>query len=130
MMRRLLIGTWLAAVTAACVPQPTGVPTTPTATMTPRPTFTATAVPPTATFTPAATPTPEVTPTPAATDTPTPGPTQVHVVKAGETLSGIAESYGVSLQDLIRANGITNPSLIWVGQELVIPPAPPASEGD
>lgn len=44
-----------------------------------------------------------------------------HVVQAGETLSGIAARYGVSVQALMQANGITNPSLIYVGQRLTIP---------
>ncbi|MCS6844486.1 MAG: LysM peptidoglycan-binding domain-containing protein [Caldilineales bacterium] len=45
----------------------------------------------------------------------------VHVVQAGETLSGIAARYGVSVQALMQANGIANPSLIYVGQRLTIP---------
>lgn len=44
-----------------------------------------------------------------------------YVVKPGDTLSTIAASLGVSLQDLIDANGITNPNLIFVGEELTIP---------
>ena len=44
-----------------------------------------------------------------------------YVVKPGDTLSTIAASLGVSLQDLINANGITNPDLIFVGEELTIP---------
>lgn len=47
----------------------------------------------------------------------------VHVVRAGETLSGIAARYGVSTQALARANGIANPNHIYVGQRLVIPGA-------
>ena len=45
----------------------------------------------------------------------------VYVVGRGEFLSQIAESYGVSLHDLIAANGITNPNIVYVGQRLVIP---------
>lgn len=47
----------------------------------------------------------------------------VHVVQAGETLSGIAARYGVSVQALLTANNLTNPSLIYSGQRLVIPGA-------
>lgn len=45
----------------------------------------------------------------------------VHVVRSGETLASIARQYGVSASALARANGITNPDLIWAGQRLVIP---------
>jgi LysM repeat protein len=72
-----------------------------------------------------------LTPTPTATldpnaPTPTPGPI-IHVVVSGETLSTIAEHYGVSIE-LIRA---ANPELqsgddtIRVNQSLVIPVATP-----
>jgi spore germination protein len=42
-------------------------------------------------------------------------------VKRGESLSIIAERYGVSLEALIEANDIDDPNKIEVGQELVIP---------
>lgn len=45
----------------------------------------------------------------------------VHIVARGEHLSGIAASYGVDLGTLISYNGITNPSIVYVGQRLVIP---------
>jgi nucleoid-associated protein YgaU len=56
----------------------------------------------------------------------TPAPTRVvYVVKAGDTLSQIAKQYGVTLQALVEANDIRDPSLIRVGQELFIPrPSP------
>jgi LysM repeat protein len=44
-----------------------------------------------------------------------------HVVKAGETLGGIARKYGVRQGDLAVANNITDPRKIQPGQELVIP---------
>lgn len=44
----------------------------------------------------------------------------VHVVRAGETLGSIAARYGTSVAALARANGISNPSLIYVGQRLAI----------
>ncbi len=46
---------------------------------------------------------------------------QVHVVRPGETLWQIAQSYGVSLQALINANGLPDPNLLPVGLSLVIP---------
>ena len=43
----------------------------------------------------------------------------VYTVKKGDTLWGIAQRWGVSLQDLIAANpGIKNPNLIYPGQVL------------
>lgn len=44
-----------------------------------------------------------------------------HTVQRGETLGGIALQYGTTVEALMRANGITNPSLIVSGQRLVIP---------
>ncbi len=44
-----------------------------------------------------------------------------HTVQAGETLSAIAQRYGVSTQAITSANNIENASLIYVGQRLVIP---------
>lgn len=42
-------------------------------------------------------------------------------VNRGETLSGIAIKYNTSYQYLARINGIANPNLIYVGQELRVP---------
>lgn len=47
----------------------------------------------------------------------------VYVVKAGDTLTSIAQRYGVSLQSIMAANGIANPALIYTGQRLVVPGA-------
>jgi LysM repeat protein len=43
------------------------------------------------------------------------------VVHTGDTLNSIAARYGVSPSTLARANGITNPNRIYIGQRLVIP---------
>ncbi len=45
----------------------------------------------------------------------------VYIVASGDTLTDIAGRFGVSVQDLIDANGITNPSLLQPGQPLRIP---------
>ena len=45
----------------------------------------------------------------------------VHIVRWGETLSGIAVRYGVSMWSIAHANRIANPSRIYAGQRLVIP---------
>ena len=47
-----------------------------------------------------------------------------YVVKAGDTLFGIAAAYGVSLEDLMRANDLTDPDHIIAGQRLIIPSGP------
>ncbi len=45
----------------------------------------------------------------------------VHVVQPGDTLYGLAAQYGVSVEALAQANGLTIYSLLYVGQELTIP---------
>lgn len=120
----------------------------PTPTRTPKPTFTSTFTPspippppptptpppppaPTATrvVPPTDTPTPEGGPTsappPKATAAPAPGETRTgrttHVVQSGESLSQIAQRYGVSVEAIVQANGLEDPSLIYPGQTLIIP---------
>ena len=44
----------------------------------------------------------------------------VHVVQWGENLTLIAASYGTTVQAVAAANGIADPDLIYVGQQLVI----------
>lgn len=46
-----------------------------------------------------------------------------YTVRAGDTLTAIAARFGVAPSVLARANGITNPNLIYVGQRLTIPGA-------
>ncbi len=49
-----------------------------------------------------------------------------YVVHQGDTLSGIAQNFGVSLAALEAANPqITNPNLIFPGQVILIPVNPP-----
>jgi LysM repeat protein len=77
----------------------------------------------------AATPTPEPTATPEPEPTPVPEPEpeppaqQVYVVQPGDTLRGIAEEFGVSVDALLNANGLTpeEGDQIRPGQELIIP---------
>jgi LysM repeat protein len=86
-------------------------------------------------YTPSATPSPSPSPrltftlqpptsTPVATDTPSPSPTFMsYVFKPGETLSGIASRFGVTLQALLAANpDITDPRRIQNGQRIFVPP--------
>jgi LysM repeat protein len=46
---------------------------------------------------------------------------QKHVVSPGDTLSALAQVYVVTVGEIVEANGIENPNLIIVGQELIIP---------
>lgn len=56
--------------------------------------------------------------------TPTPVPTEAlltHTIQPGETLYSIAVRYGVTVQELMQANNLTDPDLIYPGQVLIIP---------
>ena len=44
-----------------------------------------------------------------------------HVVRSGETLTGVARRYGVSLSSLARANDLTTRAKLRIGQRLRIP---------
>ena len=46
---------------------------------------------------------------------------RVHVVQSGETLLAIARQYGVTVDDIVQANNLTDPNRLSVGQELKIP---------
>jgi LysM repeat protein len=45
----------------------------------------------------------------------------IHVVKAGDTLGNLSTFYDVPLDDLMAANELSNPNVLSVGQELIIP---------
>jgi murein DD-endopeptidase MepM/ murein hydrolase activator NlpD len=45
----------------------------------------------------------------------------VHTVQSGETLFRIATGYGLTVNEVARANNITDPTLIYAGQQLIIP---------
>ena len=51
-------------------------------------------------------------------------PTQesiTHQVQPGDSLGSISSQYGVLMDDISRANGISDPNSIYVGQNLIIP---------
>ncbi|MEX0782757.1 MAG: LysM peptidoglycan-binding domain-containing protein [Dehalococcoidia bacterium] len=54
--------------------------------------------------------------------------TQSHTIAPGETLSGIASTYGVGLNDIATLNGISNVNLIYAGATLLIPGVGESSE--
>jgi LysM repeat protein len=79
---------------------------------------------PTPTHTPVpATPTVTLTPTPSEPSaTPTPSGPITYIVEVGDTLTSIAEQFGINILVLMAANNITDPNSIVVGQQLIIPP--------
>jgi LysM repeat protein len=83
-------------------------------------------LPPTAapSLTPYSTPTVEATRPESPPSTPTIAPPQApetYNVQEGDTLGAIALAYDVSIEDLILANDLANPNVLYVGQELTIP---------
>ncbi len=52
---------------------------------------------------------------------------QSYTIVYGDTLSGIGSRFGVSVADLVAANHIANPDLIYAGQTIVIPSGGSAS---
>jgi LysM repeat protein len=63
---------------------------------------------------------------PTAPSTPTGSNAIVHVVRAGEHLTGIAHRYRSTIAAIVEANHIKDPSYLRVGQRLTIPGAGPA----
>lgn len=59
------------------------------------------------------------------TPPPAPAPSTTYMVQAGDTLSGIADRFGTTVDSLARTNNISNPNLIYPGQVLTIPGAGP-----
>lgn len=57
-------------------------------------------------------------------------PDRYHKVARGETLVRIASSYGANAAAVARANALSNPNLIFPGQELLIPAKSGSSGGD
>ncbi len=56
----------------------------------------------------------EVSPPPSATPT-------IHIVQSGDTLGSIAQQYDVAVEDIMSANGLTDPNVLSLGQALLIP---------
>lgn len=91
---------------------PTTTPTGPAANVDPSPS-------PAPTPPPSGAPTSTVSASPSAKASPQP---TIYTVVRGDTLTSIARAYGISLDALKQANpSIENPSLIVVGQQIVIP---------
>jgi murein DD-endopeptidase MepM/ murein hydrolase activator NlpD len=110
----------------------------------PEPSITNTPVPPTATRPPTPTRVPfNILPLLGLANqlisTPTPDPVRIlptprqstdeYIVQPGDTLGGIAQRYGISMQALMEANSITDPNLLDVGMTLKIPAPNPVGVG-
>lgn len=83
---------------------------------------------------PAVTPTPPVVDvTPVSEVTPVTPPPAAHntsyVIKSGDTITSIAAKFGVSMQTILDANGLTRSSIIYTGRTLTIPGAVNATAG-
>ncbi len=114
-------------------PTVTSLPTSPYLLL---PTMTPT-IPPSPTST-VNSPTPSATPLPVR-PSPTPDPIREmpslrdsferYVVRVGDTLNRIAFKYGVAMEQIRLANGLTDPNILSVGQELIIPPPTPEPGG-
>jgi LysM repeat protein len=108
-VRRIsVIGAWWLVLLAGCAPEPPAIP------------------PPTAEalieITPAPTQNIDATATAYALRlVPSPTPAGLYVVQRGDTLSSLAEEFGTTVEDLLAANGLTDPNAIQVGQPLLIP---------
>jgi murein DD-endopeptidase MepM/ murein hydrolase activator NlpD len=81
-------------------------------------------------MTPAVSPTPTLSPTPQYTPTPRPTrrpPSQItrtYTVQYGDTLLGIASFLGLTVDELMEANGLTDADSLQMGQVLQIPTEP------
>jgi L,D-transpeptidase catalytic domain/LysM domain len=47
--------------------------------------------------------------------------TITHIVEKGQELGLIAREYGVDIEDIVSLNDISDPDLLYIGQELIIP---------
>ena len=51
--------------------------------------------------------------------TPTP---MIHVVQANDTIWGLSQRYGVTVDEILAANGLSKQVVLQIGQKLIIPP--------
>lgn len=55
---------------------------------------------------------------------------EVYIVRGGDSLVAIAARYNVSIDEIVRANNLSNPDFVFSGQQLIIPgPSPPGGGG-
>jgi len=61
--------------------------------------------------------------------TPAPGVQSSYLIKNGDTISSIAKKFGVSIQSILDANGLTLSSIIFSGRTLTIPGVATVQDG-
>lgn len=106
----LLIFMWVRGASFSFGPADTATPTA---------TFTNTPVPPTGT--PTETPIPTETSIPTETLVPTPSEPFTYQVQSGDSLISIAEKFNVEYVNIMLMNGLTNESVLYPNDELIIP---------
>lgn len=116
---RFLLLISLIALLAGCAAPP------PTATLTPSP---AGLLTPFRSATPTLTRTPPELTTPTLEPTATPTP-RTYVVKAGDLIGGIAIFFGITIEELLRANPTITPNAMAAGTVLIIPAVAPTPTG-
>ena len=52
---------------------------------------------------------------------PTSTPAGLYIVKQGDTLGGLAQQFGTTVEEIMAANNINDPNALQVGQALIIP---------
>lgn len=65
--------------------------------------------------------------------TPTRGPVgepTEYKIKAGDTLSGIAAQFGITVEDIVKYNNISDPNAVYEGETILIPPAGATGSND
>lgn len=106
---RLWVFVWVLMVGVACTmpaPAPHNIPTSPAIIeITPAPTLDVDA---TATVL-------------ASQARPTPTPAGLYIVQEGDTLIHLAEEFDTTVEEIMAANGLTDPNAIQLGQALIIP---------
>jgi hypothetical protein len=65
-------------------------------------------------------------PAPSPTPSPTPCPERTYTVQEGDYPASIAEKFSISAEALMKANGITDPASLKIGQQLLIPEHEPS----
>ena len=59
---------------------------------------------------------------------PTPTPPGLYIVKPGDTLSKIADTFATTIDEIMALNNLVDPNLIEVGQQLIIPSGASSTE--
>lgn len=57
----------------------------------------------------------------APTATPDPATQQIYTIQAGDSLSAVADRFSVTVDAIMKANELTDPNVVYIGQRLVIP---------